>query len=186
MGPIRTSATSCSLTRPPDGCVQLQVLHIADAVARRRDGRDMHVVRPAAGENVADFLAGDQGRCLPTDVPGVSPNSRAFARSGSTSMCGRSVCSEGMSVFNPRDVADALLDVLGLLLQRREVWTVDAHHDGLAGTGQHLLDALPEVGLHVAVEARVVLDRPCAPRPGSCRSRRSGLTLIQFSPKSTP
>ena len=43
-------------------------------------------------------------------------------------------------------------------LQRCEIGSVNADHDGLAPAGQHLLDALPEIGLHVAIEPRVGLD----------------------------
>ena len=48
--------------------VQLHVFHVGDAVACGRDRRDMDVVRPAAGEDVADLLAGDHGRGLPPDL----------------------------------------------------------------------------------------------------------------------
>src|SRR4029453_15962533 len=63
-----------------------------------------------------------------------------------------------MGVLQPWDVADLLLDGLGLGTQRRKLRPVDPHHNGLASTGQHLLDALPEIGLYVAIKSWVGLD----------------------------
>ena len=118
----------------------------------------MDVVRPAACEDVTDLFAGYQGRCLPTDLSRSQPDRSSFGQIGFNLDMRQVGLQRGMRVLNPRDVADPLLDGLGLLLQLREVGPVNAHHDGLAATGQHFLDALPEIGLHVAIEPWVGLD----------------------------
>ena len=111
----------------------------------------MDVVRSAAREEVTDFLAGYQGRCLPTDLSRSQPDRSSFGQVGFNLDMRQVGLQRGMRVVNPRDVTDPLLDGLGLLLQLREVGPVNAHHDGLAATGQ-FIDALPEIGLYVAKE----------------------------------
>src|SRR5215207_10033578 len=118
----------------------------------------MDVVRPAARENVTDLLAGYQCGCLPTDLSRSQPDRSGFGQIGFNLYMRQVGLQRGMRVLDPRDVADPLLAGLGLLLQLREVGPVDAHHDGLASTGQHFLDALPEIGLHVAIQPWVGLD----------------------------
>ena len=53
--------------------VDRQCCDIGEAVARRRDRSNVHVVRLPAVEDVADLLARDQRRCLPPDVTRVQP-----------------------------------------------------------------------------------------------------------------
>ena len=68
VGARRTSATCSSRTRSPARRVDRELLHVGHAVARRRDAPHVHVVGLAAVEDVADLLAGEQGRGLPADV----------------------------------------------------------------------------------------------------------------------
>ena len=51
--------------------------------------------------------------------PGCQPELTSFSKIGFDLDVWQIGLQRSMSVFNPRDVADALLDVLGLLLQRR-------------------------------------------------------------------
>jgi hypothetical protein len=118
----------------------------------------MDVVGPAACEDVTDFLAGYQGRCLPTDLSRSQPDRSSFGHVGFNLDMRQVRLERRMRVLNPWDVADPPFDVLGVLLQLRKVGPVNAHHDGLAAAGQHFLDALPKIGLHVAIEPRIGLD----------------------------
>ena len=151
VGPIWTVATSLSITLRPDGVSSC--MFSTSVTLSRADGIAVtwtSAARPRAKMSLTSSLAIRADVCRRIS-PGVSPTARALAKSVSTWICGRSVCSEACA-SSTRDVADPLLDGLGLLLQLREVGPVNAHHDGLAATGQHFLDALPEIGLYVAKE----------------------------------
>ena len=90
--------------------------------------------------------------------PGFKPYRSAAARSTSTVIWGTSVsCSACCSVEAVHAEHD-LLDLGRLLPQHVEVLTVDADDDGLAGAGQHLPDALLQVGLHVTADPRIAVD----------------------------
>ncbi len=117
----------------------------------------MHVVRPTAGVDVADFLAGDQSRRLPPDITGGEPIGARGCQVRLDLDVRKVGLERGVRVDHSADVTDPLLDVLGLDAQGREIWSVDPDHDRLAGAGEHLLDPLAEVGLHVAVQAGVDL-----------------------------
>jgi hypothetical protein len=65
-----------------------------------------------------------------------------------------------VGVDDAGDLPDALGDLVGLRPQGLEVGPEDPHDDRLARAGQDLLDALAQVGLHVAVQAGVALDGP--------------------------
>jgi hypothetical protein len=60
-----------------------------------------------------------------------------------------------MEVFDTFNVGKRILDFLGLCFQHVEVLAVDAHDDSLRRAGQHFLDSLAEVGLHVAIKTRI-------------------------------
>src|SRR3990172_4848190 len=64
----------------------------------------------------------------------------------------------GVQVDDAVDPGHQRLHLLGLLPQDTQVVTVDTHHDGLAGAGEDLFDALPEVGLDIAIQSRVAVD----------------------------
>ena len=66
------------------------------------------------------------------------------------------------------------MNVLGLLAQYLQVVAVDADDDGLLGAGQHLLDALVQVGLDVAVKAGIAVDDVLEVVQRRRRSRRTG------------
>ena len=126
-------------------------------VARLRGAPDDDVVGLAAAEDVADLLAGHQGRGGPADVAGLEPvPARPCARSTSTWICGTSV---EMSTCGSLDAVDAGQDARGspaaLLAQDRQVLAVDPDDDRLLAAGEHLLDALVEVGLDLAEEPGV-------------------------------
>ena len=81
----------------------------------------MDVVRSAAREDVTDLLARDHCGCLPTDLSRSQPDRSSFGQIGLNLDMRQVGLQRGMRVLNPRDVADPLLDGLGLLLQLREV-----------------------------------------------------------------
>ena len=109
--------------------------------------------------SLTSSLASSVEDCRRTS-PGLRPYRRAAARSSSTSMLRQVLREARMRVDHAVDLADLLRDLLGLVAQVLEVGAEDAHDDRLARPGENLLDALAQVGLHVAVEARVPLDRP--------------------------
>ena len=159
VGASRTSASSFRTDPLPARGVDQQVLHVRHAVAGRRDGGHVHVVGPPAGEDVADLLARDQGRGLAPDVPGGEAVATRGSQVGLHLDVRQVRLQRGVRVHHAVHGADPLLDLGRLLAQRREVGAEDPHDDGLAGAGEHLLDALAQVGLHVAVETGIALRR---------------------------
>jgi hypothetical protein len=117
----------------------------------------------------------EQRRRRAANLPGVSPKRRAAAGSTRTSICGTSTWASTLR-SPPRDVARGRADVARRAPERAEVGAEEAHHDGAAGAREHLLHALLEVGLHVAVEAGVAVDRRrgCAPPRGVVDVRGRG------------
>ena len=102
--------------------------------------------------------------------PGVRPNCAAASGRSRTSTCGTSTCGSTLQVDDARRrPAIAFDDLLRLRAQHVQVRPVEPHDDRRAGAGQHLLDALVQVGQHVAVEARDSRRRPpgSAPRVAS-------------------
>ena len=133
----------------------------------------MDVVRPAAREDVTDLLAGYQCRCLPTDLSRSQPDRSSFGQIGFNLDMRQVGLQRGMRVVDPRDVADPLLDGLGLLLQLREVGPVNAHHDGLAApVSTSLMRSRDRSARRDRALGRT--RRRDAPRQGSCRNRQLG------------
>ena len=58
----------------------------------------------------------------------------------------------------PANDLEALLDVVGQILERRQIRPVDADDDRVARAGEHLADALLEVGLDVAPQTGIAVD----------------------------
>ena len=118
---------------------------------------DLHVVGPAAVEDVADLLAGHQRR----------RGSAHIARLQAVAL--RRVEFQGdlnlrhfdeklfVQVDNARDVGHGGAHHFCLVAQHVQVGAEQAHHDGLARTGEHFADALLQVGLQVAVQPGVAL-----------------------------
>src|SRR3712207_7183158 len=46
------------------------------------------------------------------------------------------------------------------LFRSLQVWPEDPYHDGLTGTCQNLLDALPQIGLNIPIQPGVGLHSP--------------------------
>ena len=90
--------------------------------------------------------------------PGFRPYCCAAARSTSTVDLGHLGELLGVLLGQAVHAEQELLDLGRLLPQDVQVVAVDADDDGLAGAGQDLPDALLQVGLHVAPEARVAVD----------------------------
>ena len=57
----------------------------------------------------------------------------------------------------PFNVGERILDFVGLGLQHIQVLAVDTDDDWLRRASQNLLHPLAEIGLHVAIEARIVV-----------------------------
>ena len=72
-GPTVTLATSPRRTTLPAGVSMGSSLTAVNAGARLRGAPDDRVVRLAVAEDVTHFLAGDEGRCRPSDVAGFQP-----------------------------------------------------------------------------------------------------------------
>ena len=146
----------------------------------------MDVVRTATGVDVADLLTSDHGGGLATDVARRESELPGGFQVGLDDDVRQVGLHGRVRVDHAVDIGDHGLDLVGLLPQDCEVGTVDPHHDGLTGAGQHLLDALAQVGLNIAVQTRIAVDG--ALDRGKCVVVVDAdlSTLIQFSPKSTP
>src|SRR5207245_10073651 len=56
------------------------------------------------------------------------------------------------------DLREGPLHLLGLASQNVQIGAEDADYDIIAGSYQHLIDSLVEVGLHIVVEPRIAVD----------------------------
>src|SRR3712207_2014521 len=117
----------------------------------------MDVVSAATGVDVGHFLAGDPDRRLPADVARGQTVPASCCHIGLYLDVRHVGLEGGVGVDDPLDVGDSLLDLLGLDLQRGQIRSVDPDHHRLAGSGEYLLDAFAQVGLDVAIQARVAV-----------------------------
>src|SRR5262249_7074115 len=128
------------------------------AVPALRGAPHDHVVGPAAPEDVAHLLAGDQGGRGAADVAGFQPVPRGL-RQIDLHLDLRHVDLEvHVVVDDPGYPGQDLLHLVGLVADHRQILTVDPDDDGLLRPGEYLLDALVQVGQDVLVDPRVVVD----------------------------
>ena len=73
-------------------------------------------------------------------------------------ICGISFCRPAFVSIEARRVADPLDDAVGELGEHLRLGSEHAHDDRAARAGQDLLDALAQVGLDVALHARIAVD----------------------------
>ena len=92
------------------------------------------------------------------DVAGLQPYRAALARSTVTSTCGISTWYSAWRSMRPSMPVSGVLHVIRRAPQGRQLRPEDAHDDRLARARQDLLDALPEVGLNVAIKPRIAVD----------------------------
>ena len=90
--------------------------------------------------------------------PGLSSYRRAFSRSSSTLICGSSFCSPAFVSTSPGVSEIRLTTPSASSAEDLRLGPEDAHDDRAARAGEDLLDALAQVGLHVALHARIAVD----------------------------
>ena len=62
-----------------------------------------------------------------------------------------------MKVVHALDPGKVVTHSLCLTLEDLQIRPEDSHHDRLRCTGEHLVDSLPEIGLHVVIQAGVAV-----------------------------
>ena len=140
------------------GLVDHQVLQIGHAAAALGWAPQLDVVGPAAREKVTGLLTGHQPRCGPSDVAWLEavPLGR---REVDLDLQLRDVVLEvDVVLADAGNITQQPVDLLCFLPKQIEILAEDADRDGVAGSGQDLPDALPQVGQHVAVDPRVAVD----------------------------
>ena len=127
--------------------------HLA-ARPRRRRRRSSGPRRPRP-----TFVPSHQRGHRAADVARGQAEARGGLRAaGAPRSAGRGPAARPSGRRRPSTSAMRRADLCGLLAQDVEVGPEDADHDRRARAGEHLLDALLQVGEQVAVEARVAVD----------------------------
>src|SRR3990172_6214268 len=152
---LRQIAQPHALVVPP---VEQEVDHTLDAVAGLGRAPDVHLDVLPIPPDVAGLLARDEGAGGPPHVSGLDAVPRRGGEIHLDPDLWDFEVEIGVQVDDAVDPGHQRLHLLGLLPQDTQVVTVDTHHDGLAGAGEDLFDALPEVGLDIAIQSRVAVD----------------------------
>ena len=133
-------------------------MDVVEALARFRHAPDLDVVRLAVAEDVADLLPRDQRGRGAADVTRLEPVLLRLLQVDLDRDLWHLRELLDVLLVQAVDAEQQLLDLGRLLPEHVEVVAVDADDDRLAGARQHLPDALLQVGLHVAPDARVAVD----------------------------
>ena len=148
----------CNPNPPAVGRVDQKLANVIHIVAYRRRRPHEDVVDLAAFVDVGDFDATHQNVHHPADVPRLDPVTRGGFELRPDYDLRNPDLLLGMQIDQAGDVLQGLFHLLRLLTQARELGPEYAHDDGIARSGQDLLDPLFQIGLHVAIEPGITGD----------------------------
>ena len=135
-----------------------ELLDGREVASRLRSAPDANVEDPTGVVRVRDLLARDHRRRGPTHVARLqSIPVRRLEVDLDVDL--RNLDEQlDVEVDDALDPGHRLLELMRLLAQHVEVWPEDADDDRVARPGQHFTDALLQIRLHVATQARIALD----------------------------
>ena len=136
-----------------------EVANALDVAADRFRCPQPHAIHAPVLPDVGDFEAGHEYRRRAADVAGLQTILRRSIEVGADLHLRHIDLLLDMPVDEAGNVFQTFVDGLRFSTQPPELGAGNAHDDRFAGTGQHLLDPLAQVRLHVAIEARVAGDR---------------------------
>src|SRR3954454_14982817 len=141
------------------GCVEQEFANASEAVARLRRGPHHHVVNLAVSMDIGDLLAREDRGGRPTHIARLEPKPSGLDEIDRDLDLRHFLLQFFMQVDEALDTRKSLFHVDGMPTQDIKLRAEDAHHDRFAGAGQHLFDPLPQIGLDVAVDSGVAVDR---------------------------
>ena len=154
VGRTLTSATCDIFTWPPPGVSSGRSRMLCTSCRASGNAPGDDVVHLVVDVQVADLVAGDdRGRC-PADVARLQAVLRGLVEVGLDADVRHVHLELGAQVDDALDPLHRRMHLVGLVAQRLEVRAEDPNGDRLARAGEHLVDALVQVGRLLAEEAR--------------------------------
>ncbi len=143
---------------PAVGRVDRQIANAVEAAARCGRAPDVHIVRLAISEKVADFFACQQGRRRPAHIAGLEAIALRRGQIDLDLHLRHLGLELHVQIGDAGDALQGLLHLVRLVVDALQVGPIDAHDKGFAGSGQHLVDSFVEIGFHIVEEPRIAVD----------------------------
>src|SRR3972149_2733277 len=141
------------------GCIDQKVLDIVQAVTRLGRTPHVHIVGLPTDEQVADFFSLYQEGRRPADITWLEPILLRLDQIYLNIYLWYINVGFLLQIHDPVDPFQGSQYIVGLAAQHFQLGAVDAHDDGIARARQHFADSLFQIGLHVADQPRVAINR---------------------------